>query len=333
MLRISLKLIDRSISQFAKSYHVLYEGSSLMNPTPIRLLATAAAVLTLSSQASAISIGVASVNDATTFSLSGDANSRQGLSSTTVLNAGGSVPDVVSNSVLAAVRYQSIAAADNGNGSNQADQAIVNSNYSATFVVTAAPGVSFNLTIDTRLSGALTIIDDYSLGNGTSGTAAVVSNVSGTLNAIANPSLGLNVIASTTNGTSSTNDVPILATNQLIAGPFVGTGAPVAYTLQFSWSTRATSNATSSSFDNADEAAARFGLTATIGGGGGTFEQNGGIIADDYPGPGNRVQANDGHFLNVTATVTAIPEPGSVVLGGIAGLSLLVMAWRHPRRK
>ena len=57
----------------------------------------------------------------------------------------------------------------------------------------------------------------------------------------------------------------------------------------------------------ADEAAARFGANGPLTG----------ATADDYPGPNDvvdRVQGNDGHFVNVTATLLAVLEPGTVML-------------------
>ena len=50
----------------------------------------------------------------------------------------------------------------------------------------------------------------------------------------------------------------------------------------------------------------------------------GGTTADDYPGVGSRTQANDGHFVNIATTITAVvPEPGTAMLLslGLAGLA------------
>jgi hypothetical protein len=56
--------------------------------------------------------------------------------------------------------------------------------------------------------------------------------------------------------------------------------------------------------------------------------------ADDYPGTSGRTDpAADGHFVNVTATITQIvPEPSTYVLAGMSMLSLGAVAIRRKRR-
>ena len=39
--------------------------------------------------------------------------------------------------------------------------------------------------------------------------------------------------------------------------------------------------------------------------------------ADDYPGVGSRTQSDDGHFVDVKATIISVPEPET---GGLLAL-------------
>ena len=295
-------------------------------------LITAAAGLTLSPSAHAIVVTVASTTDNTTFVLGGDANSRQGLSSLGITNAGGSGSDIVGTMLQAGTRYASVAVADNGNGGNATDSARVQTDYTVQFSVTALAGSQYTVEISTALLGSLTLVDDYSIGNGTSGFSNI-SNVAGSLGGIGNANLSLSSATASPNGTSGTSDTPFSFSNVLNLGPVLGTGSSQVFEVRFVFETFAQSNATSSTFDNADEAAVRLGLTGTINGGGGTFEgPNGGqITADDYPGANNRILSADGHFVNVKVTLTAVPEVSSMVLAGmgVAALGAFVVHRRQ----
>jgi len=52
------------------------------------------------------------------------------------------------------------------------------------------------------------------------------------------------------------------------------------------------------------------------------------MTADDYPGAGSRTQSNDGHFVDVKATIIATtPEPRrSLVVLGLLALALRARA-------
>ena len=96
--------------------------------------------------------------------------------------------------------------------------------------------------------------------------------------------------------------------NQAGSTTIAGLSGNYSLVLDFLW--------TSHVLSNWDEASVRLGLSTSVGG----------VSVNDYPGIGSRTESLDGHFVNVTATVTstAIPEPASALLLGLglAGLSL-----------
>jgi hypothetical protein len=285
----------------------------------------AAAATLLAASAHALSIGSVTVAaNAGNTSLLTDTTGRHAeySSATTVLDSGGSTADTIGNSVDARTRYASITSVDTGSLS-LGQVVAASANYKITFTITAAPTVFYDLKIDTSRVGAFTIVSDSSV-NGPA--TADLGAVTGLLNGVGNPLLGLADLAATSvggNSSASANN-PFSQTGTLTV-PLSGTNT---ITLDFSWSSYANSNpganTTTTNSDNGafifggDEAAVRMGLA------GGSTAISGGLTADDYPGVGSRTQANDGHFVNITTTITAVvPEPGTALLlaAGMGGLA------------
>jgi len=244
---------------------------------------------------------------------------------TSVLDAGGSSLDSLGATVDARTRYASITAADTGSFSI-GQVVAATADYSITFTVSAGLGVLYDVVIDTSRIGAFTLVDDTAL-NGP--TRADLSAVTGTLDGVGQGGLGLADLAAV-DGAGNLNigtvNVPFNQASQLILGGLTGTHT---YTLRFVWSslvysnpgsnTTTTNTGNGSFLFGGDEAAVRMGraLSAT--------SVSGGITADDYPGAGSRNIADDGHFVNIAATVTLVPEPGTLMLllPGLAGLAVV----------
>ena len=203
---------------------------------------------------------------------------------------------VLSNDgIVARVRYQEIVGADTGLFSSRTET--LNSDYNINFNVTA-PG-AYDLNITTSLNGAFTIAED---GNG-----------------IANADMG-GVTGSQTGGTVSTGTLSLTdpgSRNSVGDTPFArsssatisGTsnGSPVVHTLRFTWSATCVSDFNGVILSTGgDECAVRLGLPVT---------QYGGETAGDYPGPGGRVAANDGHFV----TIALVSLCGDGVVQGSRG--------------
>lgn len=233
------------------------------------------------------------------------------LSSLSTLNAGGSAGDTIGSSVAAATRYAAILAADTGQNNNINRTAT--SNYSITFTVTAAPTAMYELTIDTSRIGALTRIDDT---NTSRQAITTMGAVSGTVDAIADAALALPGI-SQNESINSNKNTPFSQTNQLVISNLTGTQT---ITLSFTW-TSTVNLPTATAATGNDEIAIRLGLAGT---------QTTRVTAEDYPGSAfPRTQANDGHFVNISAEVTNIvPEPGTFAMLGL-GLAGIARAGRR----
>jgi hypothetical protein len=220
-----------------------------------------------------------------------------------------SAPDTLGSFSEFTTRYAMIAGLDRQMTSGTATTNMASA-YTITFTVDNPTGAQVQIDIDTLRAGTLTSITD-STGNTTitlgAATGQLDTNGGGF---VAQPNLGA-IAASLTSGADA--DQPFNQTNTLT----ISTNAlTTTYVLQF--------NFASSVVSATDEGAIRMGIAGGVNN----------STADDYPGvtfPRNATQqANDGHFVNVTATITAVPEPGP---GGLVAFGLLGLALRARRAR
>lgn len=281
----------------------------------------AAALLAVATPAKAISIGITSTSNNTAPTLSGGGSGDRAQNNTlTTTNSGTSTPDALLATVVAGTRFTANVAADRGSstsgGTATASLAV---NYTVNFSVTPDvlhPLVQYTVTIDTSILGAATALDDAS-GTGGSGNANI-TNVAGFLGVNPNANLSL-ANAASQGGTSSTSGVQsqTSGSNQLVLGPFTGVQN---LSVRFTWNMSASSP--QGFVIGGDETSVRLGGSGPLGG----------ASADEYPGIGGRNQANDGHFVNITATMVSVPEPSTMIMAGMAGLGLVVCGRRRSRR-
>lgn len=287
-------------------------------------LLAAALVVGATTPAKAIMVSV-SVANASTITLTGSASGdRAAAQSVSVLDAGGSAPDVIGNTIDFVTRYVSNAAADRAAATGgSTHRATVDTNYTVTVTVSGAfSGQQWTAVIGTNLRGGLTALDDAS---GTSGSGnASVSNVTGKLNGGTDALLSLTTSANQ-GGTSSTSGTQVNV-NASNSKSVTGTGNGV-FTLNFTFSSTASSP---QSLLGGDEHAARFGINDVLGG----------ASADNYAGPSGASRPNglsndpalgDGHWVTGVLTVNTVPEPSTLALAGIGAIGLGLAAWRRRR--
>ena len=245
---------------------------------------------------------------------------RQNLSSIAVTNAGGSVASSVGSFVDSSVRYAYVNVIDRDNNGGGAGETKTHA-WQISFDVTAPAGHTYDLAIDTSRIGALTVRRDNSnaIGFGRADLRAMVGaysgpgTVSGTLNLAAiEPGLQLSP------GNPSTTETVVNQNTTLNVTGITGTGAAQTISLGFSWTTAVETTGGISFVSSSHEGAVRMGMVIT------SFVSN--ILAGGAGGTGTvpfREVSNDGHFLNLRATITAVPEPSSALLAlsGLIGLA------------
>lgn len=282
-------------------------------------LLAAALVVGATTPAKAILMNVSTANNSTTQLTGGGSGDRALAQSLTITDSAASTPDSIGASVDVATRYASNVAADRGIAtSGSTATARINTDYTVTFSVTPQySGTTYQVVVDTRILGELTLLDDVA----GSQSNAEISNVTGKLNSVVTAGLGLTGIAenfSTGTGTNDAQEKNKSASNSINLGTFSG---PQTFTLNFTFFTRA---AAPQSLLGADEAAVRLGASGPLSG----------ATADDYPGPADvvdRIQNNDGHFVTVTTTILTVPEPSTIAMAGIGAVGLCLAAWRRRR--
>ena len=147
--------------------------------------------------------------------------------------------------------------------------------------------------------GALTSISDTA-GNST----ITLGAVTGQLDAVSQAELGL--VAQGQTAPAGTGDANTTVSQASTTLTIFTNAITSTYVLQFDWA---------SSVESAqDGAAIRMGMAGGVTS----------TTADDYPGVGPRTQSDDGHFVDVTATIIAAPEPaaGALVAFGLLGLAM-----------
>lgn len=195
---------------------------------------------------------------------------------------------VNSNATSITARYAASCGADCGCGDQDRTYQL-NADWKINFNVTCPVG--FRLNINTSLAGAFTHVGDTNF-------CAFIDPAETDLTAITGIYSGGGTLAGSL-GLADPGGIPLSAGTQNVAFSNSGNGivtgishgGSAAQELRFSWSGKCRSRAAAGR--DGGEACVRMGLEVT---------DFGAITCDDYPGQGGRNAANDGHFVNVSAS-------------------------------
>jgi hypothetical protein len=222
-------------------------------------------------------------------------------------NHGVSLPSGGGTAVLVAAqsRYYSVCGYKTKSTSNSGSGAQNSTtDYYVNFSVTAPNQGVYNLQIDTSRQGFMAVIN-----NSTTGTATC-SGVTGSMS----PGIGSGSLSTAAMGNINGQGGQAIA--QTATGYLTGvtgSGSAQGYQLHFTW-TQSASSAGSIGYTGGD-AAVQMGYG----------DCNGDISSDNYSQYGHN-QGTDGHWVTVTATVTAPPPPtvgnnGPICVGATLGLT------------
>ncbi len=266
------------------------------------LLAPAAGALNITG----LSIGTVGLNTGPTLQNTGQTYNQVASSTSVVIAPSGPVADTIGSSLSFQTNYAWLVAADRENSGSAHTQAAT-AEYQITFTVDNPTGATYRIDIDTLRAGALTNEDD----NGGNNSTITLGAVTGRVDGIVNGTLALAQVGPFTSGVDGTSDFSqdgaiLSITSSATSQTFV---------LNFTW--------TGSASSNNDEAAIRMGIPGGITN----------TTADDYPGLGSRTAANDGHFVDVTATIISAPEPAPAALVAFGLLGLAIRARRTSVRR
>jgi hypothetical protein len=195
----------------------------------------------------------------------------------------GSATSIESSSTTAfETRYAWVNGTDTDNILNGDQTSVMTSDYKVQFSVTV-PG-AYDLLVTTERNAGFNLVND---GAGSSAATASMSAITGSqLGGSLSGSLGFAApatITGTSGGSSSINATSAVATISATSG-----GSPVAHTLSFAWTSTCNSNTVG--IQPGDACGQRGGLPVTITG----------LGVAGYGGTPVRVQADDGHFVQVT---------------------------------
>lgn len=287
-----------------------------MMPKNLLHLAAAGLVLALASgPASALSLSIGRSTAGSTQSVPDNVGSNPHKDadwSSSALDPGGTAADLVGNSVDGAVRYTAVVAGDDEIVLGDTGDIAADLVFTTTITITAPASVQYDLRLDTSWLGAFVVnTDDGSQAD------MVLSNALASVSGCSPPALCNEVNQLTLSGQTLNN----VSTDT--HDPFSDSGTYTIFGLSGSQTiTLVYDINTMSVVPEKQDVAILLG------------EQSDTCSADPsagcYPGIYGRLQANDGLFVTATATLTAVPEPGTALLLG-SGLLGLVVAGRRRR--
>jgi hypothetical protein len=267
--------------------------------------AAAAAALALAAQAAqAVTITAVSAS----LNVGNSANLFNDFPTTSELRQS-SVAVLSSSATAFSTRYAMVVGTDLGNVPASLPSLTVNhtASYTITLSISAFAIEVWQLDVLSSWAGALTLIND-----GTGPAAVTLSAVTGTRGGLGSLTSGSLNLADVTDLSGNGGGNTPFSQNQ--AAVIQGSGSGTV-TLTFTWTASSTSTRAGGAGTNrGDEGGLRMGIDTAMSS----------YTADNYPGVGGRVIANDGHFVSalITRLVPEAPPLALVVvgLGGLLGL-------------